>query len=128
MGKKGLICLEDIVAGAAASYHYRLRQIDLDGGQGYSATVELSLQDDGPAHLSLYPNPADRATVVSFAGHEGVDDLLLLDAAGRVCYRARLGGQHSLAYPLALDGLPRRVYTIMIVGGDQVHSARLVVE
>ncbi len=49
----------------ATTNYYRLKQVDIDNNQSYSATVSVNIKG-GSKQLSVYPNPAsDRLTIVS---------------------------------------------------------------
>ncbi|WP_205499658.1 T9SS type A sorting domain-containing protein [Rufibacter psychrotolerans] len=76
---------------AGVSY-YRLRQVDFDGGQEYSAVRAVRLAAGQAAGLSLRPNPSQgQGVAVQVQGPAA--EVLVYDLAGRQVLRRPVGGQ-----------------------------------
>lgn len=100
----------DVVAGLR--YNYRLRQVDRDGAEEYSAVVSATMSRLG---LRVYPNPNRGAFSVSGSGEAAA----VYDLAGRLVRTVLLNdGRGNVA------GLSRGVY--VVTAGKEVR--RLVVQ
>ncbi|WP_205499657.1 T9SS type A sorting domain-containing protein [Rufibacter psychrotolerans] len=76
---------------AGVSY-YRLRQVDFDGGQEYSAVRAVRLAAGQAVGLSLRPNPS-RGQGVAVQVQGPAAEVLVYDLAGRQVLRRPVGGQ-----------------------------------
>ena len=78
----------------AGQQFYRLKMVDLDGSFAYGPVVSVNI--DAGSLVSVFPNPAvDRITIVQQP--EGVENIRLLDAAGRVLRTHLRAGDHDLS-------------------------------
>jgi hypothetical protein len=88
-----------------------------------------------PFALTVFPNPVSDAARIAFTlpGFAPAPEVEILDAAGRLCARLRLGplaaGPQSIDWT-ALDRsgrpLPSGVYAVRVTAGDWVRSQRIV--
>ena len=86
-----------------ATYHYRLRQEDLDGSFDYSAVVSATLPHP---ELLVYPNPA----VTSFrVVRAGAGPVTVYDASGRRWLSVSPVGEEVI---ISTEGLPPGVYLV----------------
>ena len=123
--------LRDAEAGALATrlLYYRLRQVDADGREAFSAVVAVAVgKPTGTAQLEVYPNPAATAqearlnfrdlptgggqlTTYAETG-QLVSQVLLAETAGRVALPALRAG---LYYVVLRDAAGRKVATERLV-------------
>jgi hypothetical protein len=110
--------------------YYRLRQINHDGTDSYSAVRAVRFATDGPT-LATWPNPAHTAyTVLLTAARPQTAQLTLHDALGREVSRAAVtlqAGENQLPATFA-PGQATGVYLLSTVIDGQVLRTRLVRE
>lgn len=85
--------------------YYRLKQLDHDGKFEYSKIIMLK---SSRAAISIYPNPASDQVIVS--GLDGVQDLLVVNGAGRTVLKTQV----SAGKPISIQSLKPGLYTIKI--------------
>lgn len=73
-------------AKAANVNYYRLKQVDKDGQERYSAIIRVSF--DGNVRWQLYPNPANANTALYIQEDVTGLQVTLTDASGRIIYRS----------------------------------------
>lgn len=99
---------------------YRLKQLDIDGGQECSTIQTIYL--DGKSYIYIYPNPV--MGKVTIEGLYGEEDIQIADVSGRVCYRTKAISSNNT---IALDGLDNGLYFIQITGTDGARSTHKIV-
>ena len=116
---------------APGTYHFRLRQIDLDGAFAYGpeVTVEVAL----PEALTLsdaYPNPFNPTTTFSFTvARPGAAVVEVFDLLGRVVARPFDGAaEPGRRYEATFDatGLPSGLYLYTLRTGGETRTGRAV--
>ena len=119
---------DDRTAKPGVKYHYRLRQVDFDGGARYSnvATAVLSETVD-ELSLSVYPNPTDGAFVLSVASPESRKLTIdVYDLAGRrVMQTSAKAEAGTTDLPLTLNGLAAGAYQLKVNDGEKTHTVRI---
>ena len=119
---------EDTLVRPGGTYHYRLRQVDLDGTAHLSPVVTVHLPYTGQVAFAAYPNPAQDYLYLSLTGDSGGSVRYeLLDGLGRVRRQALLpkpatGGE----WKIPLDGLRPGVYWLRLYQG--AHTAAQAVQ
>ncbi|MEO0469281.1 MAG: FG-GAP-like repeat-containing protein [Bacteroidota bacterium] len=111
--------------------YYRVRQLDLDGQQNYSETVELIKGELGNAfEVRLYPNPATVQTTIQFANAQaGKIEVTSVNIAGQMMHRNQYTQPGpSGEIPLRLTDWPAGVYFIQVSDGTRKQNLRLVVK
>lgn len=99
--------------------HYRLLQVDRDGGAEYSRSVVAFMHRGGP-RPGLYPNPAEDLINLGFmAPRDGLATVRILDATGRTVQlheEAVQRGSSSMRVPL--HTMARGWYKVSVVLPD----------
>ena len=103
---------------APGNNYYRLRQEDFGGAYDYSPVRQVWF--DGEAVLAVFPNPATEFITVSAGFLYEVTDYTVTvhDATGRQVIRQRNQDRVEVAQ------LPSGVYSLVLSGGGQRHTAR----
>lgn len=107
--------------------YYRLRQVDQDGSEQFSAVVAVSLKT--PSQVTLYPNPAattDQVRVqVPGTAAEGLK-LTIYNAQAQVVSQQLLQEREAV---LTTTGLRAGIYQVVLVNaaGQRVSTQRLVI-
>ncbi len=109
------------------TYEFRLRQVDLDGAQGYSQVLTAVIDGLGSSY-QVFPQPAGESVTIRVqASARGNLDLELLDLSGRRVQTWTIGltatGQQDLL--LDLEQVPAGVYTLRISDGTSLEILRL---
>ncbi|MFK7923768.1 MAG: T9SS type A sorting domain-containing protein [Bacteroidia bacterium] len=101
---------------------YRLRQIDLDGSESYSNTVQLGINQNASVVLKAFPIPASDVINVSFAiAKAGNIELNILNSLGQTIHTENLSfeaGPQSLVLPI--EKLAAGIYFIQL--GNESYS------
>ena len=122
--------LRDAEAGTLGlSTLYRLRQVDVDGREAFSAVVAVGVgKPTGVAQLDVYPNPAGTAQEarLDFRNLPGGGQLTTYSETGQLVSRALLAEN---AGRVALPALRAGLYYVMLrdAAGRKVATERLVV-
>ena len=116
---------EDVPAGVR---YYRLRVVDVDGGEAFSDIVVVDDSADAPRaphprDIVLSPNPAADVLHVGGVDHAGFAGVEAIDIVGRV-YRPRFEGGR-----VDLSGLPTGVYALRLLrnGTPGLAAGRFVI-
>lgn len=102
----------DVLAGI--TYYYRLRQVDKDNREVYSAVKNARLQPHSGISVSVSPNPAKNFANVVIAGSAGKATLVLINAAGQKQLQRTGLNAASGIYKLPVSGLPKGVYNLVV--------------
>lgn len=110
----------------ASTLYYRLRQVDLDGTEQFSAVVAVTLKT--PTQIALYPNPAtstDNVRLVVPGSSEGMQ-VAIYNAQAQLVSQQQLTSREA---PLVTAGLQTGIYqvTVLDAAGQRVATQRLVV-
>lgn len=103
--------------------YYRLRTVDNDGYTEFSRIVKINFAK--AFTLSLSPNPAKGAVLVSLSNITEPLLLTLSDISGR---RVK---EQLLTQPLStvrLDGLTKGIYLVTLKGKTEVYTEKLIIE
>ncbi|NVO85286.1 T9SS type A sorting domain-containing protein [Hymenobacter terrestris] len=103
----------------AGSSYYRLRQVDRDGSEAFSAVVVVT----GPQQLEalIYPNPG--ATTITLPTGTGQPvDYRVYTATGRTVLAGRMAGGTSFD----VQQIPAGLYLIELTTAGQRHVQRFV--
>lgn len=108
--------------------YYRIKMVDKDGSFVYSPVVRAALQPI--KEMVVYPNPViDNATVRVTSDGTSVLKLSLYDAGGRaIKTRQAKVTAGSNFIPLGMGGLPKGVYTAVVVWGQESRRIMVVKE
>ncbi|MCU0375080.1 MAG: T9SS type A sorting domain-containing protein [Chitinophagaceae bacterium] len=105
------------------SYQYRLKLADKNGQYKYSKVIALKSNCSGSLAISLYPNPA--GNVVTVAGLNGHETILLYDLQGKLQQSIRPSGKSNQMLPL--DRVAAGIYTVVVImEGRVVKTLKLV--
>ncbi|TXF89514.1 T9SS type A sorting domain-containing protein [Neolewinella aurantiaca] len=110
----------DPTAQPGQSYHYRLKQQDLDGTFTYSDIRQVTLAA-GTESVSIFPNPTSNKIRVSWSGTDQLEGttLSLIDATGKTLEtQTAIEGQE-----MDLSGRPSGLYFIRVRKADGTTSA-----
>ena len=123
--------LRDAEAGTLglSTLYYRLRQVDADGREAFSAVVAVGVgKPMGVAQLEVYPNPAGTAQEarLDFRNLPGGGQLTTYSETGQLVSRALLAEN---AGRVALPALRAGLYYVVLrdAAGRKVATERLVV-
>jgi hypothetical protein len=100
--------------------YYRLRQVDLDGGNKFSDVVSVAFRK-GNSSLTLYPNPARDRITMSFPSEDDLESatVIVMDASGRhisVSGHALAQGQNSI--DLSINHLDPGSYLVRLTSSS----------
>lgn len=113
-------------ARAANINYYRLKQVDKDGQERYSAIIRVSF--DGNVRWQLYPNPANANTALYIQEDVTGLQLTLTDASGRIIYRSNnktaVAGQ-QIALPVST--LAKGMYLLKVQTDKGSSTEKLIV-
>jgi hypothetical protein len=104
--------------------YYRLRQLDFDGSEEFSAVVSAEVPGAGRG-LKLFPNPAQQEVWVEWPAAVENAELELYDVHGRLMLR-RHWPEPLQRRQLSLSELPGGVYAVVLRAGGRVWMERLV--
>lgn len=109
--------------------YYRIRQVDIDGGISYSATLTLHIQPY--TRLIAYPNPStDGYVQLKLDGYESGQRLQIqvFSPLGQEFYREFQLMEQSgqLAKQLDLTGLAQGMYTLFVTSETGLASSRVI--
>lgn len=108
---------------------YRLRQVDLDGKDQLSNTIELNLSIlPGQVSLSAYPNPTSTNVTLNYAAYEaGELSLTVVDALGRkVLHQNVQYSRGTQDMTLEVANWTPGVYVIKLASESHQQSLKLV--
>jgi hypothetical protein len=106
----------------SATVYYRLRQVDQDGTETYSAVRTLSVTAVPQLQVQAYPNPFSETLAVQIEAPEaGPATLALRDALGRTVWQQRLVlARGATSYSIsAAASMPQGVYLLTITQATQ---------
>jgi hypothetical protein len=112
---------------------FRLRQLDFDGAEALSETVEVEVGLAGPYALAAYPNPVPAGTqaTVDVAVRAAQDvTVAVFDVLGRkvaVLHAGAVPAQETLRLAVPMRGLASGVYVVRAVGERFTATRRLTV-
>ncbi|MBN2011989.1 T9SS type A sorting domain-containing protein [candidate division KSB1 bacterium] len=112
------------------TYHYRLRQIDLDGTAEYSNTIQIECGKPISYHLySNYPNPFNPSTYITFDLPEyGAVTLQIFNLHGQLVetlIKQELNsGTHRIEWNASQ--FPSGVYIARLISGRQARTIKLM--
>ncbi len=119
MGEASVVSGYDAVHSSPARgvNYYRLRQVDLDGAEAYSAVVAVEVPGIGgvgETSLEVWPNPVRTTLNVRIAGLTEAGELRLWDVQGRLV--GKWPSEETMV--LEVGVLPKGVYSLELVGVD----------
>jgi len=123
----------DDVAFATDTLRYRLRQVDVGGGESFSEPITVGRRAVETVRLlGMYPNPARGQATVRFSIPEEVGaetgTLRLYDALGREVRAIQTtaeGGRYER--PLDIEGVSSGVYFLRLQVGGRTETRRMTV-
>lgn len=83
------------------------------------------IQDDKTLVFSIYPNPADDFVYVSYKANELISVKVINLSGQAVSYIQTAKGNNEIV--IDLQGLPAGIYFVQLYGGDQIQTAKLIV-
>ncbi len=111
-------------------YHYRLRQVDFDGGFSYSQIRQVRMDGSLSGSLLMYPNPAQ-----TWARLEGLNTnepvrVEILDLTGRSCRTLTTATNQAGSLDCQVSDLARGIYQVKVqeLQSGGVFSRKLIVE
>jgi extracellular elastinolytic metalloproteinase len=109
-------------------YYYRLKQVDHDGKEDWSAIVNASLKNTDP-QIEVYPNPTNGISTVQFAeGLTGLVNLEILSAHGKVVGAQLFESTGGAAIEVDLSEQPEGVYFLRFEIGEAQIVKRVVLK
>jgi len=121
---------DDTLPYDATSAEYRLRQIDVDGGEAFSATRTVDFSAPDQIELrGTAPNPAQFQTSVQYAVPPGVSDaqLVLYDMLGRKVRSVPIRSTGRQTATLSTTDLAPGMYFLRLSGGGEVRTTKISV-
>lgn len=106
--------------------YYRLQMVDNDGKFTYSKIIYISITND--LKVSIYPNPAHEYFTIINHGNQNTSNtnFLIRDMSGRTLINGNLN--NSPEQKINITNLSKGVYIISIIGSENIHTQKLVVE
>ncbi|NME70309.1 T9SS type A sorting domain-containing protein [Flammeovirga aprica] len=109
--------------------YYRLVQIDFDGTTTVFDPVQVYMEGEEVADVTVYPNPVQDGKVnVLLKSWKGDVEINLYTALGYKVLSDKWSYGDSQVKQLQLHKLPRGVYVLKLKSGKTVRSTRLIVE
>lgn len=121
---------DDTLPYEAKSVAYRLRQVDVDGGESVTEPVSVELAAaDKLELLGTYPNPTRSRATVRFAVPADANDaqLVLYDLLGREVRSMAVSGTGRQKTTLDASGLATGMYFLRLTAGGQVRTTKITV-
>lgn len=118
----------DNFAQPGINYYYRLRQVDINNRQVYSPVRNARLRGVSGFTLRVSPNPAKGFVNIFVTGSSGKATIELIGASGQKLVQRTGVNVSGASYKLALNGLARGVYTVMVYLPEGVLSKRIAVQ
>jgi len=114
-------------ASADLTYEYRVIQLDLDGQQHPSPSVQLAGRPTLEPRLFVYPNPAREVATISVQLPEQEVALLfqVVNSQGQLIYQEALNPVHVLTRSFPVSQWPPGVYTLRISTSRKVLQSNL---
>jgi hypothetical protein len=114
----------------ASGVEYRLRQVDVDGGESFSATRSVEFRGPGGIELlGTYPNPASSQMTVRFAIPQEIGDgqIALFDMLGRQVRAMTISSSGRQQMTMQTSDLAPGVYFLRLTSGGQVKTQKVTV-
>ena len=108
-----------------SNFYYRLRQVDFDGSESFSAIRSLSL--DGASQLEVFPNPTTGIVSVYLPNRENSKRIRVYNAVGQKVHDLNLQSGSSY-YQMDLSDLENGVFLIHIENGTESEIKKIIVE
>jgi hypothetical protein len=113
-------------------YHFRLKQIDSDGGFVYSGAIEAVVRAESTLVVEApWPNPADASASIVVSGSTSATVVVsLYDVVGRrvsTLYDAPLGPDQSREIRIDTASLPGGLYFVRAESGRDTRVTQLIV-
>ncbi|MFN4082636.1 MAG: alkaline phosphatase PhoX [Bacteroidia bacterium] len=113
----------------AATYYYRIKQVDFNGSYAFSKTLSITIGDDEFTSVNVYPNPFYNEINVEFASsiEENVN-VSIVDVNGKVYYNNNSKANVGLnQININTDNLTNGIYIVKVVfGNNQAQTFKLV--
>jgi hypothetical protein len=123
--------LDDRSISTNGVYTYRLRQVDFDGKETYSAPIDVLVQRKGVVKTSIWPNPTGGQVTIEILAAEGSKVTAdIYDNTGRMIRSSIINGvSEGKELFVNIDGgiLNKGVYFIMVNIDGEVSSHKLIV-
>jgi hypothetical protein len=104
--------------------YYRIKMNDKDGQFKFTPVKSVLFSEANK--VSVYPNPANKQTILYFGSLAKAGELLVTDISGKLVHRNIIAKQAN-SYTLETSRLPVGTYTINLIANDAVQTVKLVV-
>ncbi len=112
----------------SGEYYYRIKQVDIDGRNGYSVVVYVNVEND-INKMIVSPNPAaDNAKLSIVLAIGAATDIAIFDRIGKLVRTYNLAYQNEgYSKSIEINDLPSGVYTIRLIQGQLEMTSKLII-
>lgn len=109
--------------------YYRLRQVDNDGKQTYSATVSVNFSTSNTVGFSFYPNPVKTKIVVTLQSISSTNaSISLINADGKTVRTIVLNNQNANSnVQFDVENIARGNYFLVLKDGATMKTSKVLV-
>jgi hypothetical protein len=109
-------------------YYYRIRQLDIDNQQQYSIIRNARINQSAVVALTISPNPAKDFLNLFISGTSNLASVELINALGQKIIQKNQVNAFGGIYQLALKGVARGIYTVVVQLPEGVYTAKAIIE
>ena len=109
-------------------YYYRIRQVDIDSRQVYSGIRNAHTSRDAGIALSVSPNPAKDHVNLFISGTTNNASVEVINAAGQKIVQKNNINAFDGVYKVALDGVAKGTYNIVVHLPEGTYYTKIIVE
>ena len=109
-------------------YYYRIRQLDSDNQQQYSIIRNARINQSAVVALTISPNPAKDFLNLFISGTSNLASVELINALGQKIIQKNQVNAFGGIYQLALKGVARGIYTVVVQLPEGMYTAKAIIE
>ena len=108
------------------AYYYRLRQIDMDQTESFSAIKVGQIEDFSKNKLLISPNPTNGILQINHQSLNENAEITLFDSEGKLVFREKNMDAANGITTLNLNHLPAGIYFLKMINAQEVWMERLI--